>query len=170
VRLRPIILGIDPGTTTGVTILGLNGEVLASLSKKEFKLQEITRIVSEMGKPIIIATDMQKPPKKVERLAASFSAKLFHPPHSLTRHEKQKLLKSFFKGPLPPWDRHQKDSLSAALYAWKRIRGLIKKIEEKLKDYTSRQDYDELLAWVEVRVILKNQNIEEALKSYEAGS
>ena len=52
------IVGIDPGTTVGIAILSLDGELLLSESIRGISHDEVVRMIAEYGKPAIVATDV----------------------------------------------------------------------------------------------------------------
>ncbi|MEM5798743.1 MAG: DUF460 domain-containing protein [Candidatus Aenigmatarchaeota archaeon] len=164
--MKPVIVGIDPGITTGITLLSPDGKIIVSISKRGMTFQEIVRFISSIARPVIFASDRCIPPKKIEKLAATFSARLITPEHSLTREEKHKLIREYFKSDIPAWDRHQKDSLAAAIFAWKSVRSLISKIERKMKMYEKRVDFEKLRDNVIADVILQGQSINEAIEKY----
>jgi len=129
---QPIIVGIDPGTTTGIAILNLDGEIISTFSKRNFSKADIIEFISNFGRPIVIATDMNPPPETVEKLATSLPAKLFYPDSTLKRKEKSKLIRKLEVRP----NRHEKDALAAAIYSYKRLKPIINKVEQKMKAYT----------------------------------
>ncbi len=129
---KPIIVGIDPGTTTAIVCLDIHGNVVFSHSSRNMSRADIIRVVSSAGKPFIIASDIHPPPKKVGKIASAFSAMLVYPEENPRRKEKgSRIKKADMK--IRPRGSHQKDALSAALYAYKRIRPEINKIEQEMR-------------------------------------
>lgn len=63
---NPIIVGFDPGLTVGLAILDLNGNLLFLDSFKEISKSEIITKIMELGRAILIATDVENPPKAVK--------------------------------------------------------------------------------------------------------
>ena len=94
---RPVIVGIDVGVTVGIAIMDTKGKLISLESKREAKLSEIIEHIWKFGKPIIIASDVNPAPKKVERLARSLGSKLFYPEVSLSNLEKMKIVKKYLK-------------------------------------------------------------------------
>ena len=66
---KPIIVGYDPGTTAALAIIDTKGEILFLKSKRGFKKGEIIDIITDMGKPLLIAGDRRPLPRSVERMA-----------------------------------------------------------------------------------------------------
>jgi predicted RNase H-like nuclease (RuvC/YqgF family) len=162
-----LIIGIDPGTTTAITALALSGKLIANISKKNLGQSGIVRTIEKIGNPILIATDISPPPQKVAKVAAAFSVRLIWPKKSLTKSEKIKIFKSYFKKQaLPAWNRHQKDSFVAALFAWKAFRPLIAKIDRRLEKYKNQPYFDQLEKYVQREVLLKGQNLDTAVKNF----
>ena len=118
-----IIVGVDPGTTVGVAILNINGELLFVGSKKNAKRNEIVNLISKFGKPLIVSADRNPPPKYVKRLASNFGAKIFFPDEDMSLTVKNRLAKKFSE---EIKDSHQMDAAAAAIRAWKNYRDSFK--------------------------------------------
>ncbi|MBI4173519.1 MAG: DUF460 domain-containing protein [Candidatus Aenigmarchaeota archaeon] len=125
----PLIIGIDPGTTTGMAFLDLKGNLVLTRSGRNLSRSDVSKIIADAGRPLIIAVDINPVPKRVEKLAAAFSAKLMWPEESLQKADKNKLIEEYQLQA----NRHEKDALSAAVYAYKRIRPVTNKIEQELR-------------------------------------
>ncbi len=113
---KEIVVGIDPGTTVGISILDTKGNLMLVTSRKNAKRNEVVNLISNFGKPIIISTDRNPAPKYVEKLASSFGAKIFCPEKHITLAQKKNLTKKFLD---EVKNSHEKDSLAAAVKAWK---------------------------------------------------
>lgn len=118
-----LIVGVDPGTTVGVAILDFEGRVVNLFSSKNMGLNEVIKHISGFGRVSVIANDVDHVPDFVYKVASSLDAEIFIPETSLLVSEKVELTKDYkFK------DTHQRDSLSAAIYAYKRLRNKFEKI------------------------------------------
>jgi len=106
-------VGIDPGTTVGIAILDLEGNVLDIFSARNFSLYDISEYISKFGYPAIIATDVSPPPATVEKLSHNYDARFFSPPQSLTVDEKNAATFGY-----KTENFHQRDALAAALKAF----------------------------------------------------
>lgn len=152
---RALIIGLDIGTTTGISIIDLNKKTLFVKSKKNFSLSQIKNQIMEFGKPVIIATDKKKIPAKISKIASTFGSNVFSPRHDLSVEEKKKILKRPMKNP------HERDSLSAAFFAYKFYEKKFKQIEKVLES-KGLKDYEyvvkEMLIQKEVR------NLSEAIE------
>ena len=137
VTTSAVIVGIDPGTTTGLAFFDLEGTFLCTESRRNFKRSEIRKFILEQGKPIIIASDMNPLPQSIEKIASCFSARVIFPEGVLTRKDKRRIVGDFLKewdesGNAVPWkNQHEKDALVAGWYAWKRVRRTVFKIEKR---------------------------------------
>lgn len=143
-----MIVGIDVGTTTGVALLDVNSDWYIVKSKKHWRLEDIATFILKYGEPILIATDVRKIPLKVKKISSILGAKIMKKNKDMKKCVKFKLVKS-----LKYTDSHQRDALSAALEAKKRLKPLLSKIDVKEKA--------EVLSMI---IKHKKPNIQEAIK------
>ena len=154
---KPIIVGYDPGTTAALAIIDTEGEILFLKSKRSFKKGEIIDIITDMGKPLLIAGDRRPLPKSVERMARSLGCRPFYPKKSLSITDKKWIVREF-KDEIE--DDHEKDALASALYAFKHYSGVFKRTNEILKSQGLSKLYDRV---VESVVTGEVENIAEAI-------
>ncbi|MFP3400290.1 DUF460 domain-containing protein [Acidianus sp.] len=122
IEKKPIIVGIDPGIFVGISAIDIHGNPVILESKKGIDREEIINKLSEKGSAIIIATDVNPVPDAVKKIAGILKAKLYVPDKSLSVDEKQKLLQEYSeKHNLNITDPHIRDSLAAALKAYKEL-------------------------------------------------
>ncbi|MHA1582059.1 MAG: DUF460 domain-containing protein [Candidatus Baldrarchaeia archaeon] len=132
-----IIVGVDPGVTTGVAILDMDGNILEVRSGKELTRGEIIRLIAKHGIPIVIATDVTQVPQFVEKLAKSLNSQLFQPPRPLTVVEKRTLVQEYLKKldmEEISLDSHQRDALAAAIKAYQSLKNKLNRIEVRIKE------------------------------------
>jgi len=120
---EPLIVGIDPGNTSAVVALDLDGEEVILESKKEFSQDEIIELLIEKGTPIVVACDKEKMPSTVDKIASSLGARKFVPEDDLSRARKEKLGRGD--------NSHEKDAYAAAIHAFKSLRKAIDKINKR---------------------------------------
>ncbi|MDY6957948.1 MAG: DUF460 domain-containing protein [Halobacteriota archaeon] len=132
-RLAPIskdreyvIVGLDPGTTTAIAILGLDGELLELFSSRTTSILDIIGLISSFGHPLIVASDVVPTPSSVERVKRAFDAHLYRIDTSLSVDEKTRLAKPFEYN-----NEHERDALAAALEAFKGYKNKFEQIERK---------------------------------------
>ncbi|MBD3248823.1 DUF460 domain-containing protein [Candidatus Woesearchaeota archaeon] len=127
-RSANLIVGIDPGTTASYSLLGLDGGIIEIFSKKNISQPDMISRIIKKGRPLVIATDVSPAPSNVEKLVAKLGAKLIEPDKDISIKEKESLTKEH-----DPKNDHQRDSLAAALYAYKILSPLIEKTVRFLK-------------------------------------
>jgi len=127
----PLIVGIDPGITTGIAVIDLNGKIVLLDSGKNYDRGEIVRILSEIGKPILFAVDVAEIPESVRWIAAKFGAQIYSPSQDLEAGEKRELAARILGK--PPVDTHQRDALAAAYKAYLIVKNKLETIEKQLR-------------------------------------
>ena len=128
---KPIIIGIDPGTTIGYAILDVDGNILEINSGKHLKLSWIISHLTEFGEPIIIACDVSKAPRLIEKIARRFGAKICCPKKDLSWPEKLRITKPYKRFVK---NKHERSALSAALHAYESIHRVVEKIKRQYKE------------------------------------
>jgi len=121
-----LIVGLDIGTTTGISIYDLKRNLIYLKSKRNFSSSEIMRQILKFGNPLVIATDKEKIPTAIRKIASSFDCKIFKPDHDLGIEEKNKIVK------IPINDDHERDALAAATFAFRFYEPQFKRIENTL--------------------------------------
>jgi len=123
------ILGFDPGSTKAYSVLDLKGNHLKTYSSKKLQYKDIFSI----GLPLIIGTDVTPPPYKVQKLCSETGAILYHPRKNFSILEKNRLISDFLSGKnIKLKNKHEKDSLFAALISYKKYFSLFTKINKFL--------------------------------------
>jgi len=153
--VKPLIVGLDIGTTSAIAIFDLKRNLLYTKSKKEFSLPEMVSEILKFGKPLIIATDKRRAPSTIAKISASFGCRLFNPDHDLGVEEKEKLVNVDIKSP------HEKDALAAALFANKQFSMQFSNIDNALKPM-GLSDFSDIVK--EMIVNRKAKNISDALE------
>jgi predicted RNase H-like nuclease (RuvC/YqgF family) len=129
-----LIVGLDAGIKTGYVILNLDGGIIASGVEKEASHERIVKIISDVGTPSLIATDVSRPPHFVQKVAARFHARVFHPQKSITVEEKKSLGKKIV-------DPHIRDAYSAAVKAYRHYANRFRQVD-RMK--ASKKEKDKL--------------------------
>lgn len=124
-----VVVGIDPGTTTGYCILDLDGNIVALKSSKNLGLNGLLEDALKEGKAISVGTDKAKVPNLVSLFSAKTGARIFYPKEDLRVEEKRELTKKF-----DAKIGHENDALAASLFAFNRIKGIIERIESYAKE------------------------------------
>lgn len=141
--MEPIatIVGIDPGTTTGVAVLSLEGELVAWSSKKEFSRSQVSEFIISHGKPVLIATDVSPAPSFAQKISSTFGAQLYEPNEDLGQAEKEAIASDYDTEAM---DTHAKDALAAAVKAFRHHHDLIQKVL-RTADERDIEEIDSLL-------------------------
>lgn len=147
--IRGIIIGLDPGVNFGIAILDVHGKVVNLVTKRNVKRSDVIKYITKFGRPLIVTSDVNPPPRTVEKIAHAFGCKLFIPEKSLTTKEKYRLTKEYHK--LIKTD-HETDALASCIKAWKHYRKFLKTIENTLNKYGLSTYYSEV-----VRKLLKEK-------------
>jgi len=153
---RSIIVGIDPGITVGIAAIDLNGRIVALHSERNMPVGEVFRFISDVGHPVIVATDVNPAPGFVEKIARSFKANLFVPRESLRVEEKNELLRNLG---ISVDDDHQRDALAAAYKAYLRLKPKLEHVDAKLREAGLTRKADEVKA-----LVIQGYNLGEAMQ------
>ncbi|MFB6308490.1 MAG: DUF460 domain-containing protein [Haloarculaceae archaeon] len=112
-RRDHVVVGVDPGTTTAVGVVGLDGEVLDVYSSRTDDTAAVTEWIVERGRPVVVAADVTPMPETVEKLRRSFDAAGWEPDSDLPVDEKLHRTREV------AYDNdHERDALAAALEAY----------------------------------------------------
>ena len=150
-RRDHVIVGIDPGTTTAVAIVGVEGTVFDVLSTRTADTAEIIEWIIERGRPLIVAADVTPMPETVEKIRRSFDAADWVPDRDLPVDVKQHRTRE------EAYDNdHERDAMAAALGAFDAHRDQFERIATKVPP---RQDLGPVLA----RVIGEEESVETVL-------
>lgn len=122
-----MIVGFDPGTTSALAAVDLNGSLQFT---EEFRggVTQAVKILGKRGRPSVVASDKSSLPA-VTKLAAAFGAVSFFPKRDLTIEEKARLVR-----PYGLKSQHEKDALAAALAAHRKYKGLVRRVRGKEKE------------------------------------
>ncbi|MCX6820572.1 MAG: DUF460 domain-containing protein [Candidatus Aenigmarchaeota archaeon] len=174
--MRSLIVGIDPGISTGVAILDLHGRLLHVSSRRDENKTKLAREILDHGAPLLVAMDVHPAPHTVQKIASSLGAMMWVPARSMLVSEKNKLIKAFKKeykeaspggrDELKLEDKHERDALAAALRAFKSQRTSFLKIEDSLR----KQNAEGLLDYV-VPLLMsgRSENVTNAVRMLREG-
>jgi len=155
-----LIVGIDPGTSVGVAVLDIYGNLISTCSKRGMKRSDIIHYIMKFGRPLIIASDVTPAPKSVEKIARSFGSRLYYPKFSLLIIEKFSVVRNYSDA---AYDEHQRDALAAALKAWKKYRSMLIRVDHALIRMNKSEMFEDV-----VKKMLKDNsaNITNALGGF----
>jgi predicted RNase H-like nuclease (RuvC/YqgF family) len=127
------ILGIDPGTTAAICLLTLNGTVHLLKSRKGLIRADIIRLVYQEGIPILVASDVPNVPHFVAKIASTVNAEIFTPPKPIPVADKQNLAREYTEH-IKIGNAHERDALTAAVYAYRSILPKLRQIDRKIRE------------------------------------
>jgi predicted RNase H-like nuclease (RuvC/YqgF family) len=137
---RYLIVGIDPGTTTAVAALDLDGNLMLLSSSRQMNMSGVIESLYKTGKPLVVASDVQEMPYSVEKIRRAFSAIPYSPKQDTSVDAKLALTADF-----PYENVHERDALSAALDAFHQYDA---KFRNLLRRVPPGHDLDEVRARV----------------------
>jgi len=148
-----LIVGIDPGTTTAYATLDLSGNVISVKSAKNLGINALLAEVMQLGKIVVIGTDKAKIPSLVEDFSAKTGARIVYPKEDLKVEEKKSMVREF-----KTENEHQDDALASSLFAFKRIKPVLERIDSYAKDNNKEGIKDNIIDLV----LTKEVSIREA--------
>ncbi len=154
-RRDHVLVGIDPGTTTAVSIVSLEGEVLDVWSSRMSDRADVIEWIVERGRPVIVAADVTPMPETVEKFRRSFDAAGWTPQRNVPIDEKQHRTRE-----VPYDDDHQRDALAAALFAFDDHKDQFRRIARKVPPGLDREA-------VTARVVAGEESVEAVIREYE---
>lgn len=160
---RYIIMGVDPGIVAGLAILDIEGRPLYVVSKRYFSRGDMISIAREYGLPVLISTDVSKPPTMVRKLAASLNIPLFTPSRTLSVAEKERIVREYlskFKNlnNVKVSNSHERDALAAAIKAYLSFKSKFEQAEAKIRELGINISLREVKA-----LIIRGKSISEAI-------
>ena len=157
IRFRPLeggsrylVVGIDPGTTTAIAALDLDGKVVHLSSSRQRPMSDVIEALYRTGKPLVIASDVREMPFSVERIRRAFSAVGYTPREDRTGEEKTELVTGFSYGNV-----HERDALAAAIDGFRHYRN---RLQNALRRVPQGVDLDRVRAG-----IIRGQSLEQVL-------
>ncbi|WEL22435.1 DUF460 domain-containing protein [Halorhabdus sp. BNX81] len=150
-RRDHVVVGVDPGTTTAVAVVGLDGEVLEVHSTRTADTAAVIEWIIERGRPIVVAADVTPMPETVEKLRRSFDAASWTPDSDLPVDEKLHRTRE------EAYDNdHERDALAAALEAFDDHEDQFERVAAKVPP---REEVGPVLA----RVVAGEESVESVL-------
>jgi uncharacterized protein len=115
--MNHIIVGIDSGKRAAVACLDLEGKLIFISSGTFVGLEWFVEQISDIGTPVIIASDKKKPNHLPAKLSAIFGAVLFSAGYDIDVKKKQEIARKY-----KIYNLHERDAMSAAVAAYNSYR------------------------------------------------
>lgn len=160
---RNLIVGLDAGANFGVAILDTEGKLISVETIRQPRRGDIIKHILKFGRPVIISSDVHPLPRNIVKIASALGSRTYYPPKSLTIKEKKRFLEDFekeFPGILK--DIHQKDSIAAAMKAFRVYHGLFVRLGETLEREGEKEKLDDLITTLLIR---RGKNIAESIRN-----
>lgn len=122
-----IIVGIDPGTTTAIAVLTLDGELRMLHSSRTISIPQVIEMIAEQGRPLVIASDVFPTPNAVEKIRRAFNAVSSSPFEVLSAQSKIE-----FATPYGYSNNHERDALAAAVSFFRKNKNKLEQIRKKI--------------------------------------
>jgi predicted RNase H-like nuclease (RuvC/YqgF family) len=151
-RRDHVVVGIDPGTTTAVALVGLDGTVFDVWSSRTADTADVVERIVEGGRPVVVAADVTPMPETVEKIRRSFDAAGWTPDTDLPVDEKQHRTREEAYD-----DDHQRDAMAAALFARDAHADQFERIASKVPPRVDAGD-------VTARVVAGEESVEAVLR------
>ena len=159
--VEALIVGLDPGITIGMAILGSDGKLLDIWSKRDASNGDVIKHIVKFGQPVIIATDVKQPPRKVKAIARKFGCKTYSPSKALPIMEKNRLAKLYAT---KIGDSHELDALAAASKAFHMYQEFFNRVATALKKRNMQHFFKEV---VELLLSDESENITNAINKLQ---
>ena len=118
------IVGIDPGKTSAIAAVDLNGRLVHSAHMRFGGMDWLVREAQSSGTPAVVASDRPDVSPAVRKINAAFNARLFYPNRELTSDEKREISKG-----VELKDPHERDAYAAAIKAYRAYANKFKQAE-----------------------------------------
>lgn len=125
---KPVIVGIDPGTTTAYAALSVDGDVRAVGSGRNVDMAWLNTQAIQAGKPVLVGCDKKNAPDTVEKFGRGHGARVAVPDDDLSVKEKKRLANHSYD------NDHERDALASARFAYNEYSDLLARIRRRLHD------------------------------------
>ncbi len=132
-RRDRVFVGVDPGTTTAVGIVDLDGQPLETWHSRTADMATVIEWIIERGRPVVVAADVTPMPETVEKIRRSFDAAAWTPAADLPVDEKLHRTREAATA-----NDHERDALAAALFAFDAYEDTIQQVTEKVPPTADR--------------------------------
>jgi uncharacterized protein len=140
-KMRPTIVGIDPGIVTGIAVLSLEGEVLSLFSGRGLDRARIIESLTSIGHPVLVCSDVTPPPDTVRKIAAALDSKVFYPETPLSTIDKREIAQHYLEeteSSVRAEDTHQRDALAAVVKAYMSLKNKFEEADSRIRETSLR--------------------------------
>jgi hypothetical protein len=126
---KPLIVGVDPGTTVGLAFLDIDGKILDVKSFRNISIDGVITEIASVGSATVVASDKARAPPFVSKLSGILGARLFSPDKDLLVTKKRELASGWGTK-----NDHERDALAAAVYAYYNFQNKIRRVEKQVME------------------------------------
>lgn len=156
---RLLVVGIDAGTTVGIAIADVSGNLVALRSSRGLSRGDVIRYIVEFGKPVLLAADVIPAPSFIEKLSTTLQTQLFTPDKLMAVVEKRELAKSFTAdSQYRASNAHQRDALAAVAKVFHVYCKKLELLNKRLQESEQRHSVSEATA-----LVLQGVSVHDAL-------
>jgi predicted RNase H-like nuclease (RuvC/YqgF family) len=156
---RLLVVGIDAGTTVGIAITDVSGNLVALRSSRGLSRGDVIRYIVEFGKPVLLAADVIPAPSFIEKLSTTLQTQLFTPDKLMAVVEKRELAKSFTAdSQYRASNSHQRDALAAVAKVFHVYCKRLELLNKRLQESEQRHSVSEATA-----LVLQGVSVHDAL-------
>jgi len=141
-RREAVVVGVDPGTTTAVAVVDLDGELLNVTSSRSADTAEVVEWIIERGRPVVVAADVRSMPSNVEKIRRSFDAAGWTPDDDLAVVDKKRVTS---EDEYRLENDHERDAAAAAAFAYRDHADVFDKVR---REAPRDADVDDVIARV----------------------
>ncbi len=143
-----LIVGVDPGTTTAYAVFDTEGNFIKVESERNISSSKVISELVKTGRILVISCDVSPPPKVVGNISRKLGAVLFVPEKTLPLNKKTRLVDEWLKKQkdfIKINNKHERDAMASALFAYKQIRKLFDKVKEEVGEGLSEKVKEKVL-------------------------
>ena len=155
---RPLIAGIDTGKTAALACLDLSGNIIRTATLRFGGLEWFVEQLTQIGTPVIIATDKKNSEGTIKKLGSIYDAVLFNPHDDISVKKKNEILRNPHVT-----NMHERDALSAAFAAYNAYSNKLHQAE-KLARESRFEDLDRIRI-----MVIKKYSMNEVIENRKAG-
>jgi uncharacterized protein len=129
-----LIVGVDPGTTIGITLMDIKGRIIRTMSRRDYGVPETISTIAGTGIPLCIGTDKAKIPRATRMIASSMGIRIYSPAEDMTSEDKREIIANHQARTgedILYSNAHEYDSICCAILAYTKSQKLLRKIDAK---------------------------------------
>jgi predicted RNase H-like nuclease (RuvC/YqgF family) len=123
---EPLIIGIDPGTTSAIAGINFESELIFLESGKNLSIDLMIEEALSSGRPVVVSSDKSSTPSKVDKFASNLGIKIYRPDEDLSQTKKFRIGQGE--------SSHEIDAVASARNALNNMERKVEKIERNSEE------------------------------------